>query len=147
LFIFPIVVLAVFLYTRRLSSPRKAAIEVLPEKEVKTTPEKIAEVSAVPIPALRPDGLKAEYFRHEFTGRKGRIVNAYRERLKAIMQEGKEMMPQTTLREYSQSLEGKVDGETLMRLLELTRLTEMALYSQQEPDQELVERAEKLGNV
>lgn len=120
------------------------AVQVLEQQRPNAISQKIAEDPGTQIAAIKPEALKADIPQNDFSGRRARIIKAYQRRFKALILERREMTPQTTLREYAQGLEGKLDRETLVKLTELTRLTEMALYSRQEPDQDLVERAEKL---
>jgi hypothetical protein len=84
------------------------------------------------------------YTNLKLSGFKGRIAEAYRTVFRDIQKPGANITTQTTLREDMQRMR-PLSPVLEEKLTELIALTEVALYSTQEPDEKTVARSEQLA--
>ncbi len=124
------------------------------QSQLKELPEKVtpisepqerdlAEKANIVVKEL-PSIVQIAYSKHGFTGLKGRISLAYTDGFRATAKFGVTIAPQTTLREYLKNV------APLLRIAsgpfaELTTLTEIALYSNHELDENMASQVERLA--
>lgn len=91
-------------------------------------------------------GAQIAHSGNSFTGVQGRIISAYVDGFRATTKTGVTMAPQTTLREYLKNVVPLLRTASVP-FTDLTKLTEVALYSNQELDETMASHAEQLANT